>query len=142
MFICELLHDFSRTSIKKSCVQCATSSKNPFMGSIKAKELSKLGYTNDQTRSLVINIISKYFKHHNKDVLFELLTNIKNDPSAYVQDAIVGKIAETFIKKEEITLFKSYSLLTETGQLKVYGGREIEGSAKRQMELAMALPVS
>jgi tRNA-splicing ligase RtcB (3'-phosphate/5'-hydroxy nucleic acid ligase) len=112
------------------------------MGNIKAKELSKLGYINDQTRSLVINIISKHFKHHDKDVLIELLTNIKNDPSAYVQDTIVGKIAETFIEKEEVTFFKSYSLLTQTGQLKVYGGKEIEGSAKRQMELAMALPIS
>jgi tRNA-splicing ligase RtcB (3'-phosphate/5'-hydroxy nucleic acid ligase) len=112
------------------------------MGKIKAKELSKLGYINDQARSLVINILSKHFKHHDKAQLIELLLNIKNNPSAYVNDSIVSKIAETFIEKEEVTFFKRFSLLTETGQLKIYGGKEIEPGAKKQMELSMALPVS
>lgn len=112
------------------------------MGNIKTKELSKLGYTNDQARSLVINIISKHFKHHSKTDLIKLLTDIKNNPSAYVLDLVLGKIAETFIEKEFIPVFKSYSLLEKTGTLKVYGGKEIEASAKRQMELAMALPVT
>lgn len=112
------------------------------MGNIKTKELSKLGYTNDQARSLVINIISKHFKHHSKADLIKLLTDIKNNPSEYVQDLVLGKIAETFIEKENVPVFKSYSLLEKTGILKVYGGKEIEASAKRQMELAMALPVT
>ncbi|MCU7550468.1 RtcB family protein [Chitinophagaceae bacterium LB-8] len=120
----------------------ATTSDTPFMGNIKTKELSKLGYTNDQTRSLVINILSKHFKHHEKADLIKLLTNIKANPSAYLQDIVVGKIAETFIEKEEVPVFKTFSLLEETGKLKIYGGKEIEASAKRQMELAMALPVT
>lgn len=112
------------------------------MGSIKTKELSKIGYTNDRARSLVINIISKHFKHHTKEQLITLLTNIKDDPAAYAADEIVGVIAETFIDKEEVCNFRSFSLLQETGQLKIYGAKEIEHSAKKQMELAMSLPIT
>jgi tRNA-splicing ligase RtcB len=112
------------------------------MGSIKTKELSKIGYTNDRARSLVINIISKHFKHHTKEQLITLLTNIKNNPAAYAADEIVGVIAENFIDKEEVCNFRSFGLLQQTGQLKIYGAKEIEHSAKKQMELAMSLPIT
>ncbi len=112
------------------------------MSNLKTKELSKIGYTNDQARSLVINIVSKYFKHHSKAELLTLLSNIKNDPGAWVNDAVVGKIAATFIDKEETCNFKAFALLEAAGQLKIYGGKEIEHSAKKQMELAMSLPVT
>ena len=109
---------------------------------LKTKELSKLGYTDDRARSLVINIVSKHFKHHSKEELIALLTGIKNEPAQYIGDEIVGKIAATFIEEEEECNFKAFSLLEQTGQLKIYGGKEIEHSAKKQMELAMALPVT
>lgn len=109
---------------------------------LKTKELSKLGYTDDRARSLVINIVSKHFKHHSKEELIALLTGIKNEPEQYIGDEIVGKIASTFIEEEEVCHFKAFSLLEQTGQLKIYGGKEIEHGAIKQMELAMALPVT
>lgn len=112
------------------------------MGSIRIKELSKIGYTNDRARSLVINIISKHFKHHTKEQLIALLTGIKERPEQYINDEVVGKIAATFIEKEEVTHHKEFTLLEQTGRLKIYGGKEIEHSAKKQMEIAMSLPVT
>jgi tRNA-splicing ligase RtcB (3'-phosphate/5'-hydroxy nucleic acid ligase) len=111
------------------------------MASLKTKELSKIGYTNDRARSLVINIISKHFKHHTKEQLTALLTDIKNNPAQYVADEHVGIIAATFIDKEEVCNFQSFSLLEKAGQLKIYGAKEIENSAKQQMELVMSLPI-
>ncbi|HWK05168.1 MAG TPA: RtcB family protein [Puia sp.] len=114
------------------------------MSTLKAKDLSKIGYTNDQARSLVINIISKHFKHHSKEELIALLTQIKNHPDDYRKDAIWGKTACTFLDIEEEDDFKVFSLLpeTETGPLKIIGGKEIESSAKKQMEGAMSLPIT
>jgi tRNA-splicing ligase RtcB len=112
------------------------------MNNIKTKELSKLGYTNDITRSLVINILSKYYKHESKETITTLLTNIKNKPEDYVTDAIVGKIASTFISEEQPCTYRTFELLQETGRLKIYGGKEIEHSAKKQMEIAMSLPIT
>lgn len=111
------------------------------MSILKTKELSKIGYINDKARSLVINTISKNFKHHTKNQIIELLINIKNTPEAYVEDEYLGKIAETFMDKVKEVHFQSYHLLQESGMLKTYGSKEIEHGAKKQMELAMSLPV-
>lgn len=81
------------------------------MGSIKTKELSKIGYTNDQARSLVINIISRHFKHHSKPEIMQLLTNIKEDPAKYRADEVLGKIADTFMDEPVACNFQSYELL-------------------------------
>lgn len=111
------------------------------MNNLKTKELSKIGYTNDKARSLVINIMSKYFKHQTKSDIIELLIKIKNKPEEYVNDEIVGKIAESFMDKVEKCNFQTHELLQETGRLKIYGGKEIDASAKKQMSIAMSLPV-
>lgn len=112
------------------------------MSNLKTKELSKIGYTNDRTRSLVINIISKHFKHHTKEEIITLLKDIKDDPKKYADDAVTGVIAETFIDHEEVCNFSTFSLLQETGKLKIYGAKEIEYGAKKQMETAMSLPIT
>ncbi|MBE7172424.1 MAG: RtcB family protein [Williamsia sp.] len=112
------------------------------MGQIKTKELSKLGYTNDQARSLVINTFSRHFKHHPKSALLEMLASIKRDPAAYREDPLLGNIAATFLQTEATKPFQSFDLLEQTGQLKTYGGKEIEAGAKKQMETAMTLPVA
>jgi tRNA-splicing ligase RtcB len=111
------------------------------MSILKTKELSKIGYTNDKARSLVINIVSRHFKHHTKAEIVDLLTNILKQPENYINDEITGKIAETFMDRPKQFDFKTYSLLQETGLLKIYGGKEIDHGAKKQMELAMSLPV-
>src|ERR1700683_4575977 len=112
------------------------------MSTLKAKDLSKIGYTNDQARSLVINIASRHFKHHSKDELIALLTEIKANPENYIRDEVTGKIAATFLGIEEGRSFKVFSLLSQPGPLKIVGGKEIESSAKKQMEGAMALPIT
>ncbi|MCW3467256.1 RtcB family protein [Chitinophaga nivalis] len=112
------------------------------MGHLRTKELSKIGYTNDRTRSLVVNIMAKHFKHHDKADIITLLTNIKTNPAAYADDAVVGPIAATFMEAPVECNFQSYALLESTGQLKVYGAKEIERTARQQMEMAMSLPVT
>lgn len=111
------------------------------MSILKTKELSKIGYTNDKARSLVINIISKHFKHHSKAEIINLLRHILEQPEDYINDEITGKIAETFMDRPKQLKFDTYTLLQETGQLKVYGGKDIDHGAKKQMENTMALPV-
>ncbi len=112
------------------------------MSILKPKELSKIGYTNDQARSLVMNIISKYFKHHSKEELIAMLVEIKASPETFVADEIRGKIAATFLDAAVEKPFKVYALLSEPGPLAIVGGKEIEEIAKRQMEGAMSLPIT
>jgi len=119
----------------------AATIKNNSMSNIKIKELSKIGYTNDQARSLALNITARHFKHHTKEEVISLLTAIKNNPEEYASDAITGKIAATFLDREVACNYQTYSLLQQTGALKIFGGKEIEPSAKKQMQTAMSLPI-
>lgn len=112
------------------------------MGNLRSKDLSKIGYHNDQLRSLVINIASKNFKHHSKQQLLDLLQDIQNNPEAFLADESTSKIAEKIIGREKHVSFKSYELRDEAIFFKAYGGKGIEQSAKKQMEIASQLPVS
>jgi tRNA-splicing ligase RtcB len=112
------------------------------MGSLRTKDLSKIGYHNDQLRSLVIGVASKNFKHHSKQQLLDLLVEIKNDPEAFLDNELTSKIAEKIMDKVEGPSFKTYELSDEPVFCKTYGGKGIEQSAKKQMELASLLPVS
>ncbi len=112
------------------------------MGNLRTKDLSKIGYHNDQLRSLVIGVASKNFKHHSKQQLLDLLVEIKNNPEAFLDNELTSKIAEKIIGKTDGPLFKAFELRHAPVSCKTYGGKGIEGSAKRQMELANLLPVS
>ena len=112
------------------------------MGNLKLKELSKIGYTDNQARALVVQTMSKYYKHENAAVLLQLLKNIRQQPEQYLQDAVLGKIARTFITEEKVCTFRSFDLLQNAGALHLFGAKYIEASAKQQMEVAMSLPVS
>ncbi|RFZ86070.1 RtcB family protein [Mucilaginibacter terrenus] len=112
------------------------------MGNLKTKDLSKIGYDNDQLRSLVIGIAAKNFKHHSKQQLLDLLVNIKNDPEAFLDDELTTKIATKIIGKLDGPAFKTFELRQEPVYCKTYGGKGIESAAKKQMELANLLPVS
>jgi tRNA-splicing ligase RtcB len=112
------------------------------MGNLKTKDLSKIGYDNNQLRSLVIGVAAKNFKHHSKEQLLELLVNIKNNPEAFLDDELTSKIAEKVIGKEDAPLFEAFELRNEPVFCKTYGNKGIEASAKTQMELAARLPIS
>jgi len=111
------------------------------MGNLKTKELGKIGYNNDQSRSLAINAINRHFKHHSKTDILAQLIAIKANPELYLEDEVLGKIAATFTNSIKPLQFQSYQLLEETGFLKIYGGKGIEQGAKKQMELSMSLPI-
>ncbi|TDQ76945.1 RtcB family protein [Sphingobacterium yanglingense] len=112
------------------------------MGNLRTKDLSKIGYLNDQLRSLVINTVSKNFKHYNKQQLLELLVDIKNNPEAYLANEETNKIAEKIIGRVQGATYTVHDLSENAIPVKIYGSKEIEQSAKKQMELASLLPIS
>jgi tRNA-splicing ligase RtcB (3'-phosphate/5'-hydroxy nucleic acid ligase) len=112
------------------------------MSILKTKELSKIGYTNDQARSLALNITAKHYKHHSKAELVTLLSDIRNKPQDFVHDSTLGKIAAAFTDGPVLHGFETYSLMKQPGPYKVYGSKEIEAAAKKQMDMAMSLPVA
>jgi tRNA-splicing ligase RtcB len=109
---------------------------------IRGKDLNKIGFENDTSRSIAITIASRHLKHSKKEEILHVFQQIREMPEEYAFDDIYGPLANTFIVKNKIRNFATYKLLQECGQLKIYGSRGIEKIAKQQMEMAMSLPVS
>ena len=112
------------------------------MGNLKTKDLTKIGYANNQLISLALGIASKHFKHHTNNQIIEVFTGIKNNPEQYLDDEVTGKIAAKVIGKIAEPAFKTFDLRDSPAPYKIYGGKDIEAVAKKQMDLAMLLPVS
>jgi tRNA-splicing ligase RtcB (3'-phosphate/5'-hydroxy nucleic acid ligase) len=110
--------------------------------SIRTKELSKIGYTNNQARSMAQMLVSKHMKHLSTKEALEVLIQIRNSPNDFLTNDIYEKLATLFIEKEEKCDFQKFQLRQQSGELTIYGTKEIDTSAKKQMELAMALPIS
>jgi len=109
---------------------------------IKTKDLSKIGYTDNVSRSVAITLTNRYLKHLPKQEVMQLLAELKENPEKFLDDPALAKLAQTFIEEVAEDDFTTYSLLPESLPFKIYGGKEIEGVAKRQMELAMRLPIT
>lgn len=111
------------------------------MGNLKTKELDKLGFENNQLRSLVINIIAKHYKHHTKEEIIQLLMEVKHRPEEFEQHETLGKIADCFLEKEFERNYDVHELASDVTPFKIYGAKHIDRSAVKQMEMAMSLPV-
>jgi len=111
------------------------------MGNLKTKELDKLGFENNQLRSLVINIVAKHYKHHSNEEIVQLLLELKNNPDAYEQHETLGKIADFFLEKTSEKNYEVHELSSDKMPFKIYGAKHIDCSAVKQMEMAMSLPV-
>ena len=114
------------------------------MGKVKlrGKDLSAIQYTSNKAKSLAIDLMSRHFKHLNKQELLSLLQKVKANPEEYAGDEIFGILAQEFIPGPELKPKEEVALLRSSGQLQVFGRRGIAANALQQMELAMRLPIA
>jgi tRNA-splicing ligase RtcB len=109
---------------------------------LRGKDLNKIGYSNDISRSVAMITANKFAKFMQKEEVISLLLSIKETPDQFLNHEVWGKLAATFVEKNQLKEFTSFQLLEQGGRVKVYGGKFIETAAKKQMELAMQLPIS
>ena len=110
------------------------------MGTIKPKELSKLGYKDNTARSLAIEIIARHCKHTSSEDILVTLADILAHPESYKQDAVWSRLAEVIAPdKPEIS---TYDLRNEPLPYFIYGEEQIDELPKNQIEMAMRLPVT
>ncbi|MBL7710863.1 MAG: RtcB family protein [Chitinophagaceae bacterium] len=112
------------------------------MGNLSLKELDKLGYGKSKVRSLAVTIVSKHYKHSSKQLIASMLQDVRHNPEQFEKHELLGKIAACFLDQKETRAFSTFELQETPAPLKVYGAKHIEGSAIRQMENAMRLPVA
>jgi len=114
----------------------------PSTQKIRGKDLKNIQYDSNRAKSLAIDIMSKHYKHASKLEKLEVLIEVRKEPDNYLDDPILGILAEEFIEKDELKEKQEIQILKESGDFKVYGRKLISSNAYQQMELAMRLPIT
>lgn len=114
------------------------------MGKIKlrGKDLRAINYSSNKAISMALAIMSKHYKYTPKEEQLQLLNDIKNNHEKYLQDDILGALAENFKKTEVIKKVQPIDLLSESEPFNVYGRKNITSNAYQQMRVAMKLPIA
>ena len=110
------------------------------MGNIKPKELSKLGYTDNVARSLAIELVAKHCKHNTQEEIINLLHSIRQHPEQYKKDSTWGRLAEALSPTK--TTVATFEINDTPIPYYIYGEDIIDELSKKQMEMAMRLPVT
>ncbi len=108
---------------------------------LSGKELRRIGFPTETSKSLAKTIISKYYKGSTKAEILDLLSDVIKNQDNYENHQHFSGLIDVFKSKpkqaqEEIKL-RSTPL-----NYKIYGKKEIEESPIKQMDVAMRLPIT
>jgi tRNA-splicing ligase RtcB (3'-phosphate/5'-hydroxy nucleic acid ligase) len=105
------------------------------------KQLRSIGYPEGPVISIAMDVMEKNYKWNSVDHALGILKSVLEEPVAFENDGVLGKIAHELIskkKKEEANI-----ALKEQGvHYNVFGAEFIEEGALSQMTQAAKLPVS
>jgi tRNA-splicing ligase RtcB len=110
------------------------------MGNIQPKALTRLGYSDNMARSIAMATIAKYCKHDDQEQILSTLEDIIRHPEEYEEDRVWGKLAS--VLAPSVSSPTSYSLRESSLPYSIYGTNGIDELSKRQMEVAMQLPIT
>ncbi|UYQ92442.1 RtcB family protein [Chitinophaga horti] len=106
---------------------------------LRGKDLRNIGYPESPVISIAIGVMELHYKHHSQEDALAVLSKVLASPQDYVNDEVLGKIAERLVEKQE----QEARALRDNGiKYAVYGAEFIDPSAIRQMEQAVRLPVA
>src|ERR1044071_641088 len=113
------------------------------MGKLKltGKQLRSIGYPEGPVISIAMDVMEKNYKRNSVDHALKVFQNVLEEPVAFMNDEILGKIANELIarqKKQEANI----DLNTPGVPYNIFGGEFIEEGALTQMNQAARLPVS
>lgn len=101
-------------------------------------DLKKIGFAEGKALGLALDLVEKEYAELSLDDKLALLKQILNNPSSFINDAVLAPIASELLKPAEETI----ALHVEGKSYQIYGAEAIELGALQQMETAMKLPVT
>lgn len=108
---------------------------------LSGKQLRAIGFPEAPVISIAMSVMEKNYKYHSEEDALQILKSIFENPGEYLDDAVLGKIAEQFIEKPVVETKEIP--LNETGiRYNIFGAENIEEGALKQMEIAAKLPVA
>jgi len=101
-------------------------------------DLRKIGYPETKAIGVALKIMKQEFSDLAIDDQLALLTKVIKQPTAFENDKIFSPLLRELIKPEEVTI----PLLEEAHSYAIYGAEGIEDGPRKQMDIAMKLPVT
>lgn len=108
---------------------------------LSGKQLRSIGYPEAPVISIAMNVMEKNYKHHSEEDALKILKSIFENPEEYLDDAVLGKIAEHLVEKP-IAETEEIPLNTTGIHYNIFGAKHIEEGALKQMEIAAKLPIA
>lgn len=110
---------------------------------LRTRELKRLGYTDKQAIELAAIIVARHFQRENKKEALERLATVNKKADEFVDDAVFGKLAQRLTRsRAEKQKPAKNPMPPRREHYAVYGPEFIDQETFRQMDTAIALPIS
>lgn len=108
---------------------------------ISSDELKALGFTPGPAFGIALETANNQIGHSRDTVLFQL-EKVRERPESFVDNPIYGRLATALLNEAQLPRNRPAALAAEVPPYAVYGPEHIESGARRQMDLAMRLPIT
>jgi tRNA-splicing ligase RtcB (3'-phosphate/5'-hydroxy nucleic acid ligase) len=105
------------------------------------QELSGISFPSEVAKSLALNIMNRHFKHTPNEEKLKMIEHVLSDPSDYLTHTTLGLLAHKLVGGVAKDSFDAYELKDLATEFSVFGQKNIELNAIKQMEVVMRLPV-
>ena len=105
---------------------------------ISGNDLKNIGFTEGKALGIALDLVENQYADLSFDDKLALLKQMLNNPSSFINDAILSPVAAELLKPVDETI----ALSVEGKSYQIYGAEAIEQGALEQMETAMKLPVT
>lgn len=105
---------------------------------ISGNDLKNIGFVEGKALGLALGLVESQYANLSFDEKLDLLKQILNNPSSFVNDSIFAPVANELLKPADDTI----ALNIDGKPYQIYGAEAIEEGALLQMETAMKLPVT
>ncbi len=110
---------------------------------LRGKDLIKIGYTEGRVIGITVNVMAKHFKKMSRQNKMQLLTEILENPQAFLETQYVDVIAKELVTAaEKVKEMEVINLNKQALDYRIYGKQHIGQNAIDQMDVAMKLPVA
>lgn len=106
---------------------------------LRGKDLIALGYPQGKVISIAIDSMLSNYKRERKDKVLQRLKTVLKQPEKYLNDGIMGKIAEELVQPVKI---EAQKLNNTRAPFTIFGENEIQETAKHQLFTALKLPIA
>ncbi|QPH41717.1 RtcB family protein [Pedobacter endophyticus] len=109
---------------------------------ISGKDLLEIGFTEGKILGLALDILKDNFEDVEEDELLALFKKVKDYPESFLDDEVLSQLATALIEDAKPKSDGTIKLVENAEDYSIFGVDYIEEGARKQMDIAMKLPVS